>query len=428
MPPRGRKQTEPTQPGDAVLDALRKVCDRARAATGADAVSGVPARYVAGPSSTEQAADVMGVAAGHDLAVVARGAATKLDWGLPPTRVDLVVDTTSLTGVVDHAAGDLVCVVRAGTPVRELQDALAGAGQQLALDTPFPGATVGGTVAVSTSGPRRLLHGTLRDLLIGITFVRADGVVAKSGGTVVKNVAGYDFGKLLLGSYGTLALVTEVVVRLHPLPDARRVVAVRTSDPAAASTAAAAVTGSQLVPSAVEVDQQGTSPGTVTVLLEGIEGGVERRARAAAELLTAYGSVDTEVTTDLPDGFADLPFAAGGTGLKVTSSLTGVADVLTTARALSGRTPLRVRGSAAGVLHVGVPAGTEPAHVAAVVERLRATAAGSGGSVTVLTAPQSVHDVVDVWGPVPGLHLMRRLKDEMDPGHRLSPGRFVGGI
>ncbi|HTE74657.1 MAG TPA: FAD-binding oxidoreductase, partial [Actinomycetes bacterium] len=271
MPPRGRKQTEPTQPGDAVLDALRKVCDSARAATGADAVSGVPARYVAGPSSTEQAADVMGVAAGHDLAVVARGAATKLDWGLPPTRVDLVVDTTSLTGVVDHAAGDLVCVVRAGTPVRELQDALAGAGQQLALDTPFPGATVGGTVAVSTSGPRRLLHGTLRDLLIGITFVRADGVVAKSGGTVVKNVAGYDFGKLLLGSYGTLGLVTEVVVRLHPLPDARRVVVVRTSDPAAASAAAAAVTGSQLVPSAVEVDQQGTSPGAVTVLLEGIE-------------------------------------------------------------------------------------------------------------------------------------------------------------
>ena len=167
-------------------------------------------------------------------------------------------------------------------------------------------------------------------------------------------------------------------MRLHPLPAARRVVTVRTSDPAAAFTAAAAVTGSQLVPSAVEVDQQGTEPGTVTVLLEGIEAGVDSRAQAATELLTAYGSVDTAVTTDLPDGFADLPFADGGTGLKVTSSMTGVADVLATARALSGRTPLRVRGSAAGVLHVGVPAGTEPAEVAAVVERLRATAAGVG--------------------------------------------------
>ena len=426
MPPRQRRATQQTQPGDAVLDALHKVCDTARAAADADSVAGVPARYVAAPSSTEQTAELIGVAAQHDLAVVARGAATKRDWGVPPTRVDLVVDTSSLTGVVDHAAGDLVCVVRAGTPMSELQDALAGAGQQLALDAPFPDATVGGTVAVSTSGPRRLLYGTLRDLLIGITFVRADGVVAKSGGTVVKNVAGYDFGKLLLGSFGTLGLVTEVVVRLHPLPAARRVVTVRTSDPSTAFAAAATVTGSQLVPSAVEVDQQGTGPGTVTVLLEGIEAGVDSRADAATGLLSAYGDVD--VTTDLPEGFADLPFADGRTGLKVTSSMTGVADVLATARDLSGGTPLHVRGSAAGVLHAGLPAGAEPAQVAGAVERLRATAAGSGGSVTVLAAPPEVRDLVDVWGPVPGLDLMRRLKDEMDPGHRLAPGRFVGGI
>jgi len=426
--PRARSTSRASQPGDAVLDALTKACDTARAATDADAVAGVPARYVAAPSSTGQAAELLGVAAQHELAVVARGAATKLDWGLPPTRADLVVDTRSLTGVVDHAAGDLVCVVRAGTPMHVLQDALAGAGQQLALDAPFPDATVGGTVAVSTSGPRRLLYGTLRDLLIGITFVRADGVVAKSGGTVVKNVAGYDFGKLLLGSYGTLGLVTEVVVRLHPLPAARRVVTVRTSDQAAAFTAAATVTGSQLVPSAVEVDQRGTDPGTVSVLLEGIEAGVERRAEAATGLLRAYGSVDVEVTTDLPDGFADLPFEEGGTGLKVTSSMTGVADLLATARAISDRTPLHVRGSAAGVLHVGLTPEADLAQVGAAVDRLRATAAGSGGSVTVLTAPPEVRVAVDVWGPVRGLDLMRRLKDEMDPGHRLAPGRFVGGI
>jgi glycolate oxidase FAD binding subunit len=423
MPARPRTRS---QPGDAVLDALHKVCDTARAATDSDAVAGVPARYVAAPSSTEQAAELMGVAAQNDLAVVARGAGTKLDWGLPPARVDLVVETTLLTGVVDHAAGDLVCVVRAGTPMTELQDTLAAAGQQLALDSPLPAATVGGTVAVSTSGPRRLLYGTMRDLLIGITFVRADGVVAKSGGTVVKNVAGYDFGKLLLGSFGTLGLVTEVVTRLHPLPAARRVVTVRTSDRAAAASAAAAVTGSQLVPAAVEVDQQGTDPGTVTVLLEGIEGGVDGRAEATTGLLSTYGQVD--VATDLPEGFADLPFDDGGTGLKVTSSMTGVLDVLTTARAISERTQLRLRGSAAGVLHVGVPAGTDPARVADVVTRLRGTASDSGGSVTVLTAPPEVRAAVDVWGPVPGLELMRRLKDELDPGHRLSPGRFVGGI
>ena len=428
MPARARK---PTQPGDAVLDALQKVCDTARPATQDDAVAGVPARYVAAPASTGQAAELMATAAQHDLAVVARGAGSKLDWGLPPTRVDLVVDTTALTGVVDHAAGDLVCVVRAGTPMSDLQEVLAGAGQQLALDSPLPGATVGGTVAVSTSGPRRLLYGTLRDLLIGITFVRADGVVAKSGGTVVKNVAGYDFGKLLTGAYGTLGLVTEAVVRLHPLPAARRVVTVRTSDPTRLAPAAAAVTGSQLVPSAVEVEQpggragdaEGGAAGQVVVLLEGIEAGVDRRAGAAAGLLTAYG--DVTVGTDLPDGFAELPFTTGGTGLKATSSMTGVADVLTTARGLDSA---HVRGSAAGVLHVGLPAAAGTGAVADAVGRLRAAAARSGGSVTVLTAPAAVRDVVDVWGPVPGLDLMRRLKDEMDPGHRLSPGRFVGGI
>ena len=131
--------------------------------------------------------------------MVPRGGGSKLGWGAPPTAVDLVVDTGGIAGVVEHAAGDLVVVVRAGTPFEDLQPRLAGAGQQLALDVPQPAATVGGVVATATSGPRRLLYGTLRDLLIGITFVRADGVVAKAGGKVVKNVAGYDFGKLLTG-------------------------------------------------------------------------------------------------------------------------------------------------------------------------------------------------------------------------------------
>src|SRR5205823_636856 len=149
---------------------------------------------VAAPASTEEAAEVMRDAAARGHAVLVRGAGTKQDWGSPPRRVDLILDTSRLTGVVEHAAGDLIAVVRAGTPLSELQDKLAPAGQQLALDEPLPGATVGGTVAVNTSGPRRMLYGTVRDLLIGITVVRADGVVAKAGGKVVKNVAGYDLG------------------------------------------------------------------------------------------------------------------------------------------------------------------------------------------------------------------------------------------
>ena len=396
-----------------------------RAATDSDAVAGVAAAAVVSPSSTEQVAGVLRAAARHDLTVVARGAGTTLGWGAPPERVDVVLDTTGLRGVVEHAAGDLVVVVRAGTPVSELQSVVAGAGQQLALDTPYPDATVGGTLAVATSGPRRLLYGTARDLLIGVTFVRADGVVAAAGGKVVKNVAGYDFGKLLTGSYGTLGVITEAVFRLHPLPAARRYVSVDAPDAMTAGRLALAVLGSQVVPTAVELEV-GPATVRVTVLLEGVPAGVGSRTETVLALLGA----GTTTADEPPEGFAALPFDADGTGLKVTASLSGVGPVLAATQRL-GREhglDLAVRGSAAGVLHAGTGPGADPVAVATVVERLRAVAAPYDGTVTVLTAPAPVREQVDLWGAVPGLDLMRRLKAELDPARRLSPGRFVGGI
>lgn len=409
---------------DAVLEDLAKVA-ATRAATADDAVCGVPARFVCSPASSDEVSEVLRLAGQHDLTVVVRGAGTKLDWALPPRAADLVLDTTGLTGVVEHAAGDLVVVVAAGTPMAQLQEVVASAGQQLALDSPLPG-TVGGAVATATSGPRRLLYGTARDLLIGVTFVRADGVVAKAGGKVVKNVAGYDFGKLLAGSYGTLGVITEAVFRLHPRPGASRTVTARYSDPADAGRAALAMVGTQVVPAAVELDQEPGGDTSVTVLVEGIAAGVPDRVEAVRAVL---GTDATEYDTP-PAGFGQLPFGAGDTGLKVTASLTGVGPVLVEAHRLAAEhaAALSVRGSAAGVLHAALPAGTSPAAVASVVAGLRAVATPYDGSVVVLTAPAEVRDVVDMWGPVPGLHLMRRLKDELDPHHRLAPGRFAGGI
>ena len=413
-------------PADAVLDDLVKVADgRVREARPDDAVDGIPPRYVATPGSTAETSELLRVAARHGLHVVARGSGTKQDWGNSPTQVDLVVQTTSMAGVVEHAAGDLITVVRAGTIVSDLQAALAGANQQLALDTPIPSASVGGTVATDTSGPRRLLYGTMRDLLIGITFVRADGVIAKAGGKVVKNVAGYDFGKLMIGSFGTLGVVTEVALRLHPVPMTQGVVSVMTPDGDAAARVARRVLGSQVVPAAVEVDQPAEGPVAVAVLLQGIEAGVEARTAATVALLGAGGTVG-----EAPGWFGAYPFGAGDLGLKITATLTGVGPVLQAVRAAGRRhtVPVSVRGSAGGVLYASMPPDTAPEVVALALEELRAAAAVYDGTVVVLTGPAATRRGLDVWGPVGGLDLMRRLKDQLDPDHLLSPGRFVGGI
>jgi glycolate oxidase FAD binding subunit len=404
------------------LDALG---DLVRPAGDDDAVAGVPARFVAAPASTEQAAVVVRAAAAAGLAVVVRGGGTKLDWAAPPRRLDLVVDTRRLSGVVEHAAGDLIAVVRAGTPIDELREKLAPAGQQLALDTPLPGATVGGTVAVSTSGPRRMLYGTARDLVIGITVVRPDGVVAHAGGKVVKNVAGYDLGKLLTGSYGTLALITRVAFRLHPLPAADAVVIRRAPDAAEAGRLVAAVLAAQVVPSAVEVDAPAGGGVEVAVLVEGTPAGVRDRVATLRRLL---GSAAAQ---GRPAWWGEHPWAAGDTGLKLTATLSTVPGLLAAARDAGERhgVTVAVRGSAgSGVLHAGLPGGAEPDAVAGVVDDLRAAARAAHGHAVVLTAPDAVRDRVDLWGPVDGLALMRRVKDRFDPDGRFAPGRFVGGI
>jgi glycolate oxidase FAD binding subunit len=419
---------------DIPLDALRAAIgrtgdpDRAvRPAGEADAIAGVPARYVAAPGSTEEAAAIMRAAAEHDLAVVVAGGLTKQDWANPPRRLDLVIDTRRLTGVVEHAAGDLIVVLQAGTRLDELPAKLGPAGQQLALDAPLPGATVGGTVAVNTSGPRRMLYGTVRDLLIGVTVVRADGVVARAGGKVVKNVAGYDLGKLVTGAYGTLGLVTECVFRLHPVPAASAYVSRRVDRPEEAGWLAGAVLGAQLVPSALEVHAPANGQIEVTVLLEGTAAGVAGRAAGAMALLGG----DATASATAPDWWSSYPWRRDDLGLKLTGALSGVPRLLATASATADRhgVPLAVRGSAGtAVLYAGLPGTVRPEIAAEIVDELRGAAREVGGHAVVLTAPTAVRERVDLWGPIEGLDLMRRVKAQFDPHARLAPGRFVGGI
>jgi glycolate oxidase FAD binding subunit len=364
------------------------------------------------PTSTAEVAEVLRDATSRGLTVVARGRGTKQGWGMPPTSADLVVDLSGLDRVLDHQAGDLIVDTQAGALLSDVQDVVGKERQRLVLEETVPGTTVGGALATNTSGPQRMFFGTARDLLIGVTVVRADGVVAKAGGRVVKNVAGYDLGKLMIGSYGTLAVITEAVFRLHPLPDVERWVVTAVDDPGRAHELAQAVVHSQAVPWAVEVDLPASGPGTLGVLLGGKAEGVADRAETVRRLLGDAA----EVTDTTPPGWAAYP--AGPVLLKLTFALSGLRDVLTAARVAG----VHVRGSAgAGVVHAA-------ADDAGALDALRAVCAQHGGSVVVVDAPDDVKQAVDVWGPVPALDLMRRVKDQFDPEHRLAPGRFVGGI
>jgi glycolate oxidase FAD binding subunit len=409
------------------LEDLRAACGDARPAGDGDAIAGVSARFVAAPGSADEAAAVVRAAAVHDLSTVVRGAATKLDWGFPPERLDLVLDTCRLTGVVEHAAGDLIVVVRAGTPLADLSAKLATAGQQLALDAPLPSATVGGTVAVNTSGPRRMAYGTVRDLLIGVTIVRPDGVLARAGGKVVKNVAGYDLGKLVTGSYGTLGLITECAFRLHPVPETSAVLRRPVDGPAGLRTLVSAVLGAQVVPAALELDAPAGGGLELAMLLTGVPEGVRQRVATARALLGA----EVAASGAEPDWWSAYPWSVGDVGLKLTAPISRVPDLVGAALAARDRrgVPVAVRGSVGtGVLYAGMPSATDPAAVAAVVADLRLATREAAGHAVVLTAPAAVRNGLDLWGPVPGLALMRSVKSQFDPGRRFAPGRFVGGL
>lgn len=429
---------------------IEAACASARPATPADAVAGVQPSVVAEPASIEEASALLRAAAGMGFAVVPRGTGTRMHWGNPPERCDLVIDMTRMDQVVEHAAGDLVATVQAGLRLDRLADVLGAAGQRLALDPPGrggaggPTGTVGGVLATGAAGPLRFRYGTGRDLLIGITVVRADGTVARSGGKVVKNVAGYDLGKLFAGSRGTLGLIAQATFRLHPVPARTAYV---TAGCAAAADACAlidAATRSVASPVAAEIDWPGANEAVrACVALEGDPAGVAERANVLLGLL-GRGTAPS-MQPDPPPWWGAGPAAqADGTVLQVAFWPGALAIVLAAIRTASSRAGLdpAVGGSAAGVLHVAFGAGADPAAVAECVTVLRGALghhepAGAGpgdrtaqarGSVVIQHAPQDVTKLVDPFGPVPSLALMRAVKSQFDPARAMSPGRFAGGI
>jgi len=419
-------------------DALQHIAGtaHARPGTALDAVDTVVPAFVVEPAGVDELRAVLRTARDAQTSVVVRGAGTKLHWGRVPTSLGLVIDMTRFDRVLEHAAGDLVVRAQAGVRLSALQRTLATAGQRLALDPPYDG-TLGGLVAANASGPRRLRFGTCRDVLIGITVVLADGTVAKAGGKVVKNVAGYDLGKLFTGSFGTLGVIVETIFRLHPLPADRSLVV---AEPDAMSDAVQSVMHSPLVPSAMELawsDSDGVASGfsrtgvnrSLAILFEGVTAGVTSQAQQAAALLAPCGPVTIAHGADVDSAWAPYagdPFEHATVGLKLSVVPTALASACATLFDLARQRsiPISIRAHAAsGIIHVAL-GDADPDAYAHVVERARRTA-----PAVLLTAPAAIKRTVDVWGDTgDAAALMRRVKTEFDPKNVLAPGRFVGGI
>jgi glycolate oxidase FAD binding subunit len=420
----------------AFAEAARAVvsADFVRAARARDTVAGVHPQMIVEPGDEQELAAVLKLANEEGLAVIPRGGGTKLGWGNPPRRADVVLSTARLNRIVEHAWADLTVTVEAGCPIKTLQDTLAQHGQRLALDPLWTEqATVGGVLSTNDSGALRLRFGALRDLIIGITLALPDGTLAKSGGKVVKNVAGYDLPKLVTGALGTLGVLTRAAFRLHPLPKQTRTVSYAAHDLRDAQRLLLAIQDSQLAHSAMQLRYADSAPPQIDVLFEATEAGLAAqlaglKSIAAGAILAdpsaaAVWNARQELYGAAKEDQTPLPIA------KISVLPTRIAETLgLLGPILAIHKPIRQRTviQATGLGCVGLEG--SPESVAAALTDLRDNIEHGGGSL-VIAHRRAAMVPQDAWGtPGDALALMRALKWQFDPKTTLNPGRFVGGI
>ncbi|GIJ08348.1 FAD-binding oxidoreductase [Micromonospora andamanensis] len=434
-----------------ITSRLAEICGPrfARLAGPADEVAGSAARWVAVPGGPHAAAQVLRLAARHDLTVVPRGAGTKIDWGAPPERVDIMLDTGRLAGIGHQPPDRGTAEVGAGTPLRAVQATLERTGQRLALDAPSPGATLGGVLAADEAGPLRHRHGSVCDQLVGLRYLAADGELAEAGGGAV----GLAEARLLCGSEGALGVLVSATLRVQAVPAARVWVTRQVWTPLEVHDLIRAVLAARLDPAAVELDLPASSgcrprrdrraesmalhpsmagrattgpagTGSLAVLLEGGPADVAERTDRIVDL---FGSRSTVART-APPWWRSYPFAPGDTALRLEVPMTDLHAAVYALRDAAGG-PVPVRGSAGlGVVHAALPGAMAPARVASILAAVRGVLLARQGRCVVLAAPPAVRRAVDLWGERADLAHLRAVKHHLDPAHRLAPGRLPGGL
>jgi glycolate oxidase FAD binding subunit len=404
--------------------------DSIRAATAAQAVCGVQPRLVLEPANEQQLAAVLRLANDRSLAVLPCGGGTKLSWGNPPARADIILSTARLDKIIEHPWADLTVSVEAGCTIQKLQSALAQHGQRLALDPLWPAhATIGGVLSTNDSGSLRLRFGALRDLIIGVTLALPDGTLASSGGKVVKNVAGYDLPKLVTGALGTLAVITRAVFRLHPLPRNAKSLSISGCNLQEMQQLVLVVQDSKLAHTALQARIAEDAEPAVDILFEGTEAGIaaqESQLRALAGPSPAADAPSTVWATSQALWSAPDP-----TSLAVAKISTLPASIARTIEFLehttnSGKAKWKLTFQATGIGWLRLEAAPENLH--AVLSDLRSELEDDGGSLALFYQPASML-LLDAWGkPGDALPLMRAVKNQFDPKNTLNPGRFVAGI
>ena len=419
------------------------------------AVDDVLPSLVALPESEDQVADVLRLADEHDAAVFPRGGGSHLRLGAAPEHVDVVLSVERLRRQLAYEPGDMTTTVQAGLPLEELQGVLGAQGQFVALDPPATAATTtGGVIATNASGPRRLLYGTARDVVLGIGVATADGARTKAGGRVVKNVTGYDLTKLYIGSLGTLGVVLELTFKVQPLPPGETTIGITCAHHANILPVLNALLRLPLRLSSLELLNAaalsavqaggGALPSSPYLFLARLEGdaavtaGQKERIADALRGLSLSAPADIHAMPAQPEEQQRLwsslaaqafstDFVAAKVGLPITDLAAFCADI----EALAADLPWLLHAHAGnGIVSVQIPAadvGEET--LLAQIQALDASVARLNGHRVIERAPVAVKRRCEVWGPVgDNFAVMQALKASYDPRRRLNPGRFIGGL
>ncbi|WP_350269106.1 FAD-binding oxidoreductase [Brevibacterium sp. CBA3109] len=376
---------------------------------------------IARPDSVEELSELVSRAHRDSRTIAVYGGGTALDDHPPGHTPGLLIDMGGLNQVTEHSPGDLIVVAEAGTTISELNRVADTGDQELLPDFPADrtdsGSTLGGAIATRAVGPRRIGRLPLREVVLGVTVVLADGTIAKAGGKVVKNVAGYDLAKLMTGSWGTLGIITSAALRLYPKPQAQGFVEIPGADSALGAI------GSQVAPAAVEIDRSPGEQASTVVMVDGLPESVESRTDT---IVDTFPGAAHSVRPSWWSRRAQAPVT-----IRAAVSPALVPQLVSEVEHLEDAIgyPIQLRGSAMGVFDLGIGALDSDPTIATrvVLEHLRSWGQKQL-SATVLCAPASVWGDVDAWGEIPGFGLMATIKDRFDPDGLLSPGRGIGGL